>query len=172
MLFGMLGRRSQFSVSETYTVGFGFLVPSNCVVNLNGATIQATTTFGQGSLPTNAGFRAVFACAGSLTNGATLSGYTENILINGGGALIDMRYDEQTGTVPGSIGITVETTPAPIVGNEGKVRNVVVRDVTIDQACGTARMCLVLSTCCLRMFASLTRQIWVTLACLVGRSRT
>lgn len=119
---------------EEYLVSYGFLVPSNCVVRLNGCKITATTAWGQGTIPANATTRSQFHVAGSLTSGATLTDDVKNVAIIGDNAIIDMRYDEQTGTPPGACGISLETTPAPIVGNLWRVHDVLVKDVLIDSA--------------------------------------
>lgn len=121
------------SGDSIYLVGHGFVVPTGCRIKLNGCTIRATTEWNAAAPePTFPGtFRSMFCIIGSLTGGATLTADVENISIIGDGAVIDMRYDEQTGTRRGSSGISVETTPAPIVANLWRVHDILVEDVTI-----------------------------------------
>lgn len=120
----------------TYLVSYGFLVSSNCTVRLNGCKIKATTTWGQGTIPTNGTTRAQFAIYGSLTNGASMADDVQDVAIIGDGAEIDLRYSAQTGTPPVASGIDIATTPAPIVGNLWKTHHVAIRDLKITDAMG------------------------------------
>jgi hypothetical protein len=118
---------------STYMSSYGFVVPSNCIINLNGCTLRTTTNWNQAAAtpPSGGTFRAFFCIIGSLTGGAILTSDVENIAIIGDNAVIDMRYDEQTGTRRGSVGIGVETTPAPIPVNLWRVHDIIVKDVTV-----------------------------------------
>ena len=120
------------SGGTTYLVSYGFLVPSNCTVRLNGCKIRATTTWGQGTIPTNGTIRSQFSIYGSLTGGAAMTADVQDVSIIGEGAEIDMRYSEQTGSPPGSSGIGIATTPAPIVGNLWKTHHILVRDIKLS----------------------------------------
>jgi hypothetical protein len=118
---------------STYMSSYGFVIPTNCIINLNGCTLRTTTNWNQAQPEPPAGgtYRSFFCVIGSLTSGAPLASDVENIAIIGDNAVIDMRYDEQTGTRRGSSGVLVQTTPAPIPGNLWKVHDIIVKDLTI-----------------------------------------
>jgi len=115
----------------TYLISHGFRVPSNTVINLNGSTLKATTTYAQGSIPTE-GDSSFFAL-GRPQSESPLSSDIGNIVINGGGAVLDGRRDEQTGTIGGYSGIKMETTDTPVEADFLKLKNIVIKDLTIDR---------------------------------------
>lgn len=121
-----------FTNGAVYLTSYGWLVPTNCTVRLNGSTIKATTTFGQGSIPTNATASYMFGVMDNLLS-VVFSDYSY-VTVDGGGGLIDMRRDEQTGTPPGAIGVAVQTSGVPIVGNEFLAHDILIKDLNIDQA--------------------------------------
>ena len=120
--------------NTTYLASYGWLIPTNCSIKLNGCKIKATTTFGQGTIPANGTASSVFCIAGSLTLGATLTADTQNIAVLGGGAVIDLRYEEQTGIVPGTSGIMVITTGAPLVSSLWRTHDIIISDVQIKNS--------------------------------------
>jgi polygalacturonase len=116
--------------NEQYLISYGFRVPSNCVINLNGCTIKATTTFAQGTIPTN-GVSGFFVLNEQT---APLAADTGNITINGDGATLDGRRDEQTGTIGGYSLIKMETTDSPVEADYLRLKNIVVRDLTLERS--------------------------------------
>jgi len=115
----------------TYLISHGFRVPSNTVVNLNGSTLKATTTYAQGTIPTE-GDSSFFAL-GRPQSESPLVSDIGNIVINGGGAVLDGRRDEQTGTIGGYSGIKMETTDTPVQADFLKLKNILIQDLTIDR---------------------------------------
>lgn len=115
-----------------YLLSYGFRVPNNCVVRLNGCTLRATTTYAQGTIPTE-GYSAFFTF-GRPTSESPLPADTGNSSILGDGAVFDMRRDEQTGTIPGYMGVELKTTDIPQQADHLKLKNIVVRDITINRS--------------------------------------
>jgi hypothetical protein len=118
--------------NSIYLISYGFRIPSNCVVKLNGCTLKATTTFAQGTIPTEGAF--AFFSFSRPTSESPLVSNTGNSSIIGDGAVFEMRRDEQTGTPPGYSGIILETTDAPAQVDNYKLKNIIVRDVTINHS--------------------------------------
>jgi hypothetical protein len=114
-----------------YLISHGFNVPTNTTVHLNGSTIKATTTFSQGTIPTY-GAISMF----EVSNRVPFAGAPaiENISFIGDGAILDGRRDEQTGSPAGYDGILFETSDTPQQADFGKIRNILVSDITIDRA--------------------------------------
>ena len=118
-----------------YTISYGWRIPSNCIIYLNGCTIQATTTFGQGTIPAT-----VEAVANSFFNigrpnsESPLVGFLENISIIGDGAILDGRRDEQTGTIGGYTLVKLETTDTPVQVDNLKIRNILLENFTVDRS--------------------------------------
>ena len=114
----------------TYLISHGFNVPTNTTVHLNGSVIKTTTTFSQGTIPTY-GALSIF----EVSNRVPFAGapVIENISFIGDGALLDGRRDEQTGTVQGYDGFLFETSDTPVQADFGKIRNILVSDITIDR---------------------------------------
>lgn len=115
----------------TYLVSFGFYVPTDTTILLNGSTLKATTTFWQGAQPansTNSFFR--------ISNGATaLGGNTiKNVTIDGAGAVLDGRRNEQTGTIAGYTLIAIETSDTPIQADLWKIFNVTIKDLVLERS--------------------------------------
>lgn len=117
----------------TYTISYGFRIPDNCVVQLNGCTIQATTTFGQGTAPTNATNSSFFTFA-RPDSASPLASNIGNSAIIGDGALLDGRRDQQTGTVGGYTLITLKTTDIPAQTDNLKLTNILINDVVLDRS--------------------------------------
>jgi hypothetical protein len=115
----------------TYLISHGFNVPTNTTVHLNGSVIKTTTTYSQGTIPTY-GAISMF----EVSNRVPFAGAPaiENISFIGDGALLDGRRDEQTGTVAGYDGFIFETSDTPQQADFGKIRNILVSDITIDRA--------------------------------------
>jgi hypothetical protein len=114
----------------TYLISYGFRIPNNCTVRLNGCTLRATTTYAQGTIPTE-GYTAFFTF-GRPTSESPLPANTGNSSILGGNAIFQMRRNEQTGTVPGYMGVELKTTDVPQQVDHLKLKNIVVRDLTIN----------------------------------------
>lgn len=114
----------------TYLLSHGFNVPSNTVVRLNGSTFRATTTYAQGTIPTN-GAISFFEISHRTPFGADPD--IKNIAIIGDGALIDGRRDEQTGTPQGYDGVLIETSDTPQQADLWKINNIFVSDLNIDR---------------------------------------
>lgn len=116
-----------------YTISYGFRVPTNCVIKLNGCTVQATTTFGQGTLPSSdEAISSAFFKIGRPDSESPLANYLENISFIGDGAVLDGRRDEQTGTPGGYTAISMETTDTPVQADNLKIRNIVIENITIN----------------------------------------
>lgn len=115
----------------TYLVSHGFNVPTNTTVFLSGSTIKATTTFSQGTIPTY-GAISMFEVSHRTPFGADPA--IENVSFIGDGAILDGRRDEQTGSPSGYDGILFETSDTPQQADFGKIRNILVSDITIDRA--------------------------------------
>lgn len=114
----------------TYLISHGFNVPTNTTVHLNGSVIKATTTYSQGTIPTY-GAISMF----EVSNRVPFAGgpAIENISFIGDGAILDGRRDEQTGSPAGYDGILFETSDTPQQADFGKIRNILVSDITIDR---------------------------------------
>ncbi len=115
----------------TYLISHGFNVPTNTTVYLNGSTIKATTTFSQGTIPT---YGAISMFEVSHRTPFLTDPAIENISFIGDGAILDGRRDEQTGSPAGYDGILFETSDTPQQADFGKIRNILVSDITIDRA--------------------------------------
>lgn len=115
----------------TYLISHGFNVPTNTTIYLNGSVIKATTTFSQGTIPTY-GALSIF----EISNRVPFSGAPaiENISFIGDGAILDGRRDEQTGSVAGYDGFLIETSDTAQQADFGKIRNILVSDITIDRS--------------------------------------
>ena len=116
----------------TYLISHGFRVPSNTVVNFNGSTIKATTTFGQ-SIPSDTEAAGSFFALGRPNSESPLPSDIGNITFNGDGAFFDGRRDEQTGTVAGYSMIVMETTDTPVQVDNLKLKNIIIRDIEMDR---------------------------------------
>lgn len=114
----------------TYLISYGFRIPSNCTVNLNGCTLKATTTFGQGTIPAE-GFIGFLTFA-RPTSESPLAANIGNSSIIGDGATFEMRRNEQTGSIQGYSGVTLKTTDVPAQVDHLKLKNIIVRDLTIN----------------------------------------
>ena len=118
-----------------YTISYGWRVPSNCVIQLNGCTVQATTTFGQGTIPATVEATASsFFNIGRPNSESPLVGFLENISIIGDGAILDGRRDEQTGTIGGYTLVKLETTDTPVEVDNLKIRNILLENFTVDRS--------------------------------------
>jgi hypothetical protein len=115
----------------TYLISHGFNVPTNTTVYLNGSTIKATTTFSQGTIPT---YGAISMFEVSHRTPFLTDPAIENISFIGDGAILDGRRDEQTGSPAGYDGILFETSDTPQQADFGKIKNILVSDITIDRA--------------------------------------
>ena len=118
-------------LGNTYLISFGFRIPSNCNVELNGCTLKATTTFAQGTIPAG-GFGSAFFTFAKPTASSPLTVDIGNSQLLGGGATFEMRRNEQTGTAAGYTGVTLKTTDVPQQVDHYRLKNIVVRDLTIN----------------------------------------
>ena len=114
----------------TYLISHGFNVPTNTTVYLNGSVIKATTTFSQGTIPT---YGAISMFEVSHRTPFLTDPAIENISFIGDGAILDGRRDEQTGSPAGYDGILFETSDTPQQADFGKIKNILVSDITIDR---------------------------------------
>lgn len=113
---------------KTYLLSYGLVIPSNCTINLNGATLRATTTFGQGVGETGGKTATAVLRIGDVTNGTTRS----VIKIFGGGGKVDARGAAQTGVPPGYDGIRIQTGDGTLSGDIGSITNVSIADLTVS----------------------------------------
>lgn len=114
-----------------YLIAYGYHIPKNCVIKLNGSTLKANTTFCNGTIPTGGTTRAIFWLGASLTSGQLLTEDYDNITVYGDGGTLDGSILEQVGSVVGYSGLTIETTPAPIEANYLRVKNIIVQNLNI-----------------------------------------
>lgn len=126
----------------TYMISHGFRIPDNCVVKLNGSTLRATTTFGQGvdntELSKNFGtIHAFFQSASSIYG--PLPADIGNWSVIGDGAILDGNRQNQTGSPGGYMGFNIEPTDVPYYPGGtspdwNRVKNLLIQDLTITRA--------------------------------------
>lgn len=122
---------SIWPAGRTTVWSHGLNIPSKTTIYMQGCEVRATTTFSQGTIPAQ-GAISFFEVSHQTVFGADPD--ITDINIYGGGGKIDGRRDEQTGTIPGYTGISIETSDSPVEADLWKVKRVKVHDLWIDRA--------------------------------------